>query len=229
MIRTGAGISVDPNTFRYLRDDYPATISTQYTGPNAYKEAGNLRNGIPSVVGPDFNQTSFVLPAAVAHDVPIGLQPGYIESYNFTVQREAARGSTCRPPMWAVARSARPRFRTSMPPVLAAGCRACAVSGVWPYRHIKYFVPFNTAKYNGFQTQVTRRFGGSLLGLSYTLSRSIGYVDDTDGRLTWNWCPCCNGTRLSPVSTVHTICSFTAITTCLFGGGESCPRPKGKS
>ena len=28
VIRVGGGISVDPNTFRYLRDDYPATIST---------------------------------------------------------------------------------------------------------------------------------------------------------------------------------------------------------
>jgi hypothetical protein len=46
---------------------------------------------------------------------------------------------------------------------------------------IRYFVPFNTAKYNGLLTQVTRRFGGSMLGLSYTLSRSIGYADDTDG------------------------------------------------
>ena len=54
---------------------------------------------------------------------------------------------------------------------------------------IRYFVPFNTAKYNSFQTQVTRRFAGSLIGVSYTLSRAIGYVDDTDGGLTWNWVP----------------------------------------
>jgi hypothetical protein len=54
---------------------------------------------------------------------------------------------------------------------------------------IRYFVPFNTAKYNGLQTQVTRRFAGSMFGVSYTLSRSIGYTDDTDGGLTWNWVP----------------------------------------
>jgi hypothetical protein len=54
---------------------------------------------------------------------------------------------------------------------------------------IKYFVPFNTAKYNGLLTQVTRRFASSLLGVSYTFSRAIGYTDDTDGGLTWNWLP----------------------------------------
>ena len=41
VIRDGAGISVDPNTFRYLRDDYPATISTQYTGSQCLPGGGN--------------------------------------------------------------------------------------------------------------------------------------------------------------------------------------------
>ena len=93
VIRTGAGISVDPNTFRYLRDDYPATISTQYSGANAYQAAGTLRTGIPSVVGPDLNQTSFTLPAAVGTTTfPQVFNRGYIESYNFTVQRDAGAG-----------------------------------------------------------------------------------------------------------------------------------------
>ncbi|MBS1876782.1 MAG: hypothetical protein JSU00_26445 [Acidobacteria bacterium] len=52
---------------------------------------------------------------------------------------------------------------------------------------IKRFTPFNTAQHNGSLTQVTRRFGSSMLGESYRLSRATGYVDDTDGRLTWNW------------------------------------------
>ena len=32
VIRTGGGISIDPNSFRYLRDAYPATISSQFSG-----------------------------------------------------------------------------------------------------------------------------------------------------------------------------------------------------
>ncbi|MGC4048933.1 MAG: hypothetical protein QM757_05345 [Paludibaculum sp.] len=41
VIRFGGGISVDPNTFRYLRDAYPATISTQFTGAS-HLPAGRL-------------------------------------------------------------------------------------------------------------------------------------------------------------------------------------------
>ena len=48
---------------------------------------------------------------------------------------------------------------------------------------IRYFVPFNTAKYNGLQTQVTRRFGGSHARASPTRSRAPSAMrDDTDRR-----------------------------------------------
>ena len=56
VIRVGGGISVDPNTFRYLRDAYPATISTQFSGATSYQAAGSLRTGLPDVVGPDLTQ-----------------------------------------------------------------------------------------------------------------------------------------------------------------------------
>ena len=36
VIRAGGGISIDPNSFRYLRDAYPATISTQYSGASSF-------------------------------------------------------------------------------------------------------------------------------------------------------------------------------------------------
>ena len=191
VIRTGAGISVDPNTFRYLRDDYPATISTQYSGANAYQAAGTLRTGIPSVVGPDLNQTSFMLPAAVGTTTfPQVFNRGYIESYNFTVQRDAGAGINVQ----AAYVGSRAIRSTAIQNINAAGPGG-GNAGRYLYpsfgriADIKYFMPFNTASYNSFQTQVTRRFAGSLLGVSYTLSRAIGYVDDTDGGLTWNWVP----------------------------------------
>ena len=48
VIRLGGGISVDPNTFRYLRDAYPATISTQFSGNSSFEAAGSLRTGLPN-------------------------------------------------------------------------------------------------------------------------------------------------------------------------------------
>jgi hypothetical protein len=191
VIRTGAGISVDPNTFRYLRDAYPATISTQYSGASSFQAAGTLRTGIPDVIGPDLNQTSFALPTAVGTTTfPQKFDRGYIESYNFTVQRDAGAGINLQVG-YAGSRAVR---QTVIQNINAAGPGGGnAGRALFPafgrIADIKYFTPFNTAQYNGLLTSVTRRFGGSLLGLSYTLSRSIGYADDTDGGLTFNWVP----------------------------------------
>ena len=92
-IRVGAGISVDPNSFRYLRDDYPATISTQYSGATSFQPAGTLRTGIPAVVGPALNLDSFPLPLAVGTTTfPQVFHRGYVESWNFTVQRDIGGG-----------------------------------------------------------------------------------------------------------------------------------------
>ena len=219
MIRTGAGISVDPNTFRYLRDDYPATISTQYTGANAYQAAGTLRTGIPSVVGPDLNQTSFTLPAAVGTTTfPQVFHRGYIESCNFTVQRDAGAGFNVRPPMSAAAPSARPRFRTSTPPVRAAVTRAAPCSrrsGASPTSStsLPSTPPSTTACRRRSRAGSADRCSASptrCRAPSATWTIPMADSPGTGSR-------CCNGTKLWPVSTARTTCSSTATTILPFG------------
>ena len=124
------------------------------------------------------------------HDVPAGLQPRVhreLELHGAARRRRRLQraGRLCREPRHPPDRDS--EINAAGPGGGNAGRALFPAFG--RISDIKYFVPFNTAKYNGLQTQVTRRFGGSLLGLSYTLSRSIGYVDDTDGGLTWNWIP----------------------------------------
>jgi len=191
VIRTGAGISVDPNTFRYLRDAYPATISLQLSGASAYQAAGSLRAGLPAVVGPDLSQSVYTLPSNVGTTTfPQTFHRGYIESYNFTIQRDAGHGINVQAG-YVGSRAIRQTVIQNINDSGPGGGNAGRV--LFPsfgrISDIRYFTPFNTAKYNGLLTQVTRRVGRSLLGVSYTLSRSIGYTDDTDGGLTWNWLP----------------------------------------
>ncbi len=191
VIRAGGGISVDPNSFRYLRDAYPATISTQFSGASSFQAAGSLRTGLPNVVGPDINQTSFSLPSSVGTTTfPQKFDRGYIESYNFMVQRDAGYGINIQSG-YVGSRAIR---QTVVQNINAAGPGGGnAGRALYPQflriSDIRYFTPFNTAQYNGWLTSVTRRFNGSLLGLSYTLSRAVGYADDQDSGLTWNWVP----------------------------------------
>jgi Carboxypeptidase regulatory-like domain len=191
VIRAGAGISIDPTTFRYLRDDYPATISTQYSGASSYQAAGTLRTGIPAVVGPDLNQTVFTLPAAVGTTTfPQVFNRGYIESTNLTLQRDAGAGFNVQA-AYVGTRSIR---QTVIQNINAAGPGGGnAGRALYPsfgrISDIRDYVPFNSAYYNAFQTQVTRRVGRSLIGFTYTYSRAVDYADDTDSGLTFNWVP----------------------------------------
>ncbi len=55
---------------------------------------------------------------------------------------------------------------------------------------ITQITPFNTATYNGLQTQLTHRFSaGAVFGAIYTFSRSINYNDNSDSGLTFNYVP----------------------------------------
>lgn len=191
VVRTGFGISIDPNSFRYLRDDYPATISSQYSGATTYLNGGTLRGGIPEVVGPDLSQTVFSLPATVGTTTfPQVFHRGYIESFNFTIQHDAGAGFNVQ----AAYVGSRAIRQTAIQNINAAGpgggnAGRALFAAFGRTANVNDFVPFNTATYNSLQTQVRRVVKSSMIGVSYTLSRSIDYNDDQDSGLTWNWVP----------------------------------------
>jgi hypothetical protein len=190
VVRAGFGISIDPNSFRYLRDAYPAVISSQFSGATSYQAAGTLRTGIPDVNGPDLSQGIITLPAAVGTTTfPQDYRRGYIESFNFTVQHEIGSGFVVQ----AAYVGSRAIRQTAIVNVNSSDQAGGGNSGRLLFQKfsrtadIKDMMPFSTANYNALQTQVTRRMGsGSMVGLSYTYSRAINFADNSDSGLTWN-------------------------------------------
>ena len=191
VIRTGAGISIDPNSFRYLRDAYPATISTQFNGANSYQAAGSLRTGLPAVVGPDLNQTVFSLPLTVnTTTFPQVFHRGYIESYNFTIERDAGAGFN----LQAAYVGSRAIRQTAIQNINTAGPNGgqngrALFPAFGRTANVNYFTPFNTASFNSLQLQAIRRVKSAMVGVAYTLSRAIDYTDDQDSSLFFNWVP----------------------------------------
>jgi hypothetical protein len=191
VIRLGGGISIDPNSFRYLRDDYPATISTQFTGASTFQNAGTLRTGIPAVVGPDLRLETFPLPLAVGTTTfPQVYNRGYVESWNFTIQRDIGAGVNLQA-AYVGSRGVRQTVNQNINAGGPGGGNAGRA--LFPrfgrITNITYHNPFNTSQYDGFQFQGTKRMGATMLGVSYTFSKSISWGDDTDSGLTWNWVP----------------------------------------
>src|SRR5207342_886909 len=89
------GITNDPYPLsRPLRSPYPAVIVDEYIQSNSYVPSGTLATGIPAVKFPDLTTGIVDIPNTIStNSLQKGdFRRGYIESFNFTVQRELAGG-----------------------------------------------------------------------------------------------------------------------------------------
>ncbi len=189
VIRTGYGISIDPDSFRYMRDSYPATISSQFAGASSLQAAGSLRTGIPAIVGPDLSQGRIPLPRTVGTVTwPAEYRRGYFQSFNFTIQRDIGAGLNLQTGFVgtrAIRQTARPNINHGVP---GGGTNGRVLAQRWGRTaDITMYTPFSTSNYNSWQSQLTRRFaGGGVFGVSYTWSKAISFADNNDSGLTWN-------------------------------------------
>jgi hypothetical protein len=97
VIRSGFGITEDPDSERFLRDEFPVDISPTYVGPAADTVATNpvngqvltLANGIPAPVFPDFSSGFASLPVSGStNTMSKNYRRGYIESWNLFIQQD---------------------------------------------------------------------------------------------------------------------------------------------
>ena len=184
VVRLGYGISVDPNSFRNMRDAYPATISLQLSGASSFQAAGPLKNGLPAIVSPDISSGSIVLPTAIGTQT---FNRGYIQSLNLTLQRDIGWGFTVQG-AYVATRAIRQTANVNINAgEVGLGNPGRALARFGRIANINMLVPFNTADYNGFQAQVNRRLNpAAQVGLTYTFSKAMGYADNSDSGLTFN-------------------------------------------
>ena len=192
VIRTGYGFTIDPNNFRVLRDAYPAVISQQITGANSYTPAGDLVTGLPAVIFPDIRQGKLPFPSTLGTSTyPQQVRRGYIESYNFTIQRDLGHGfnlQTGYVGTMSIRQFAHVNINASTP---NGGNAAEPLNKLWGNTStITLITPFDSARYNSLQTTAMKRFkGANSIRLSYTFGQAIDYGDNSDSGLTWNWGP----------------------------------------
>ncbi len=192
VIRTGYGVTVDPNNFRVLRDAYPAVISQQLSGANSYTNAGTLLTGLPPVIIPDISTGKLVFPSTLGTSTyGKDIRRGYIESYNFTIQREMGKGVNIQAGYvgtMSIRQFASVNINASTP---NGGNNARPLYVLYGNASdINVATPYNSSRYNSLQAQAVKRIkGASSIRLAYTWSRAVDYGDNSDSGLTWAWAP----------------------------------------
>lgn len=222
VIRAGYGISSDPYYFTNMRDAYPAVISQQYAGANSYVAGGSLATGIPALVGPVISQGSFPLPANVGTlTFPVDFNRGYIESYNFTVQRDVGLGFNAQV-AYVGTRTVRSVSEVNINAAGPGGGNAGTplFQKFGNANTINDQIPFNGGRYNALQTHLKRSVGAAVFGIVYTYSRAIDFYDTENSQLTWAWEPMWNRNRaLAGYDRTHNFQTY-AVYSLPFGRGK---------
>jgi len=149
-----------------------------------------LEEGIPPVLVPELGNGIIAIPGNVgAITLDDKFNRGYVQSFNFTVQREL-RGGFVGQVGYVGTRGIRQMvFQHLNYAEPGRGNAGRVLSLRYPGRtgDVRVVKPFGTANYNSLQAQLERRFsGGYQLYGTYTYSKAIAYADEADSVLQFN-------------------------------------------
>jgi hypothetical protein len=199
VVRGGFGISWIPfPDNKYAWDNFPVKQSNSYNALSAHGQAqtstgvyGSMATGFPApqaAVIPSNGIIFAALSQNINSAIPLDYREGYIESWNFAVQRQLPRNftiegayvanHTVRAPV-AYNLNAGMTFNTG-----ASGRPLFQKFGKNSDAHLRYAGHSNN--YNSLQVKVDRRFsGGFMMTTAYTWSKALGFNSETGG--LWNY------------------------------------------
>lgn len=187
VIRAGFGMTNDPyEGLELLRNNYPIMEPFGLQTPNNFTVATRLAQGLPSISAPTIPSSGLLpIPGNIGFEgYPKKLDRGYIESWNFTLQKELGWGFTGQA-AYVATRSVRqlgfininasqvPYTNLATEPLYQQWGRTAATT---------FLEPLGTGQYNALQASLQRRFNhGLLLNVNYTRGKSINLVDASSG------------------------------------------------
>lgn len=196
VIRSGYGITYNPMPLaRPLRGFFPLVFASTFNSANSFQPVRTIEQGIPDIVLPDISSGRVPLPATAAMRFISGdrLDRGYVQSWNFTMERQLPgqiTGSIGYVGTQTVRSFADVEINAAAPGGGTAGRPLNARFGhsvdTWAWNGQL------SANYHALQVAFNRRAAdGLLLKGAYTYSKAINYTDEDGwtGTITWNWEP----------------------------------------
>ncbi len=185
VVRAGYGITYDPFSLqRPLRTNYPVLLIQNIDPPNAFQFAGRLEEGIPQPVIPDLGNGRIEIPGTYAVvTTPEHFPRGYVQSWNFTIQKQLVAGFTGQAG-YVATRSTRQLgyLNVNAGQVIGTGRNGQPLYQSFGRTATTTLVtPFGTTHYDSLQTMLERRFSHGLqLAAAYTWSKVIGFNSNSD-------------------------------------------------
>ncbi|MFN7923240.1 MAG: TonB-dependent receptor [Bryobacteraceae bacterium] len=187
VIRAGFGITNDPYPVsRPLRSPFPAVIVDEYIQPNAFVppvfngQNLTLATGIPAVKFPDLSTGVVDIANTIStNSLQAGkFRRGYIESFNFTFQRELGHSFLVNTGYVGTRsiRQALTYFNANAGIVPGAGVNGRPLFGQFGVTVDRnFFIPMATQRYDAWQSTLTKRLSGGLFAtVNYSLAKAQG-------------------------------------------------------
>jgi hypothetical protein len=177
VIRGGYGLTNDPYSMaRPMRANYPVIIELDNTAPSSWLTAGQLADGIPTIVVPSLgNGIIDIPPKYSATTLPDKFRRGYIQSWNLTVQKELPLGFVAEAGYVATRQVRQFGFLNLNWAPIGTG-----TAGQQLYKPFgrsattQVISPIGGSHYDSLQARLQRRFGaGFLMQTAYTWSKCI--------------------------------------------------------
>jgi outer membrane receptor protein involved in Fe transport len=186
VIRAGFGINYDPYPLAFVRDmltNYPEDLLLTVNPTVAtYGPATQLKDGIPAIQVPDLSSGRVSVPVQYAtRSLPDKVVRGYIESWNFSLQKQI-QGGWMAQAAYVGSRQLKINERLD----LNAGQVPGAGTAGQPY-FVKFgrttatelLTPVGHNKYDSLQTSLQRRMSrGVSMNFNYTFSKALGICCD---------------------------------------------------
>jgi hypothetical protein len=191
VIRAGYGITNDPFSLsRPFRTNYPMLLALIEEGADTFQPIGSISAGIPAIPVPDFgNGVIPVGPTIFATTIDTPFRRGYVQSWNFMLQKQLMWGFTGQAG-YVATRSTRQLAWTNANAgqVPGAGLNGRPLFQQFGRRaDTRWVEPVGGGRYDALQAQLDRRFSnGFQFGMAYTWSKAIGLTENSDSGVQVN-------------------------------------------
>jgi len=191
VFRGGYGQSSDPRPFQDVRNAFPivniwsmpSVSFNGLSGTSGFIPVTTLRQGlINTSTAPDLTQGSIPLPPNTGTTTfPKNPMRDRIHSFNFFVERQLPAKFVAQVGYVGTRANGQMGFVNINPSAPGTADAGRPLIGFGINADVVSIQPFADTTYDGLQSQLTRRWASSLLGVAYTWSKTLNFADNDGG------------------------------------------------